>query len=103
MPYSSDLLKVKQTGYSLSAGRVLISAPYYNDAFFNRSVVLLTDYGAEHCAGLILNHKLPYKVNELVDELKVESPMFLDIPVQFQRLVLGQDADRTDSGITAVT
>lgn len=81
MPYQNDLLKVKQTEFALAPGRILISVPFFNDTFFNRSVVLLTDYEKEHVAGLIINHILPYRVNQLVDELHVESSMFLGGPV----------------------
>lgn len=81
MPFEKDLLAVKQTEFELASGRILISVPYYNDTFFNRSVVLLTDYEDEHVAGLILNHKLPYMVNQMVDGLRVEAPMYLGGPV----------------------
>ena len=91
MPYARDLLKVKQTGFSLAAGRLLISVPYYNDAFFNRSVVLLTDYDKEHCAGLIINRRLPYRVRDLVDGLRVNTPMFLGGPVMPWALFLLHD------------
>jgi len=81
MPFEKDLLAVKQTEFDLAYGRILISVPYYNDTFFNRSVVLLTDYEDEHVAGLILNHKLPYMVNQMVDGLRVDAPMYLGGPV----------------------
>ena len=93
MPYASDLLKVKQTGFSLAAGRLLISVPYYNDAFFNRSVVLLTDYDAEMCTGLIINRRLPYRVRDLVDGLRVDAPMFLGGPVMPWALFLLHDIE----------
>ena len=81
MPFEKDLLAVKQTEFDLASGRILISVPYYNDTFFNRSVVLLTDYEDEHVAGLILNHKLPYAVKQMVDGLRVDAPMYLGGPV----------------------
>ena len=81
MPFEKDLLAVKQTEFELASGRILISVPYYNDTFFNRSVVLLTDYEGEHVAGLILNHKLPYTVRQMVDGLRVDAPMYLGGPV----------------------
>ena len=93
MPYNSDLLKVKQTEYSLTAGRILISVPYYNDAFFNRSVVLLTDYDQQHCAGLIVNHRLPFPVRDLVDELPIDAPMHLGGPVMPTALFLLHNAN----------
>ncbi|MCQ2284511.1 MAG: YqgE/AlgH family protein [Bacteroidales bacterium] len=81
MAYQKDLLKVKQTEFELAPGRMLISVPFYNDTFFNRSVVLLTDCDKEHTAGLIINHRLPYQVKQLVDEVHLEAPMFLGGPV----------------------
>lgn len=93
MPYQHDLLKVKPTEFGLMAGRILISVPYYNDSFFNRSVVLLTDYEKEHVAGLIINHKIPYTVGQLVDEIHSEAPMFLGGPVLPSALFLLHDFD----------
>ena len=81
MAFFKDNLSVKQNEFELAPGRILISVPYYNDTFFNRSVVLLTDYEDEHVAGLILNHRLPYPVSQLVDGLRVEAPMYLGGPV----------------------
>lgn len=81
MPYQKDLLKVVPTEFDLAPGRLLISVPYYNDTFFNRSVVLLTDYDKEHVAGLILNHQLVYSVRQLVAEIHTDDPMFLGGPV----------------------
>ncbi len=101
-PYQNDLLKVKQTEFSLSAGRILISVPYFNDTFFNRSVVLLTDYEEEHVAGLILNRQLPYKVSHLVDEIQVDAPMFLGGPVMPSALFLLHDFDSCQSAGSVV-
>lgn len=88
MPYTHDLLKVKPTEFSLAQGRLLVSVPYYNDTFFNRALVLLTDYDEENCAGLIVNHQLPYTVNELVDDLHVDTSMYLGGPVMPSSLFL---------------
>lgn len=81
MPFEKDLLAVKQTEFTLAPGRILISVPYYNDTFFNRSVVLLTDYEGDHIAGLILNRRLTYTVCQLVDGIHSDAPMFLGGPV----------------------
>lgn len=86
--YKKDLLTVKQTEFKLEAGRILISTPHYNDAFFNRSVVLLTDYDKESCAGLIINRQLEYRVDQLVDGLRVRDQIFLGGPVQPSALFL---------------
>ncbi len=95
MPYTKDLLAVKPTEFSLAPGRMLISVPYYNDAFFNRSLVLLTDYDEEQCAGLILNYQLEYTVNQLVDELLVPSPMYVGGPVLPSALFLLHNFERS--------
>lgn len=90
MPYTQDLLKVTPTGFTLAPGRILISVPFFNDTFFNRSVVLLTDYDVEQgqCAGLIVNHQLHYSAEQLVDGLHVADNMYLGGPVQPSALFL---------------
>lgn len=90
MPYKQDLLKVKPTEFPLAPGRILVSVPYFNDSFFNRSVVLLTDYDPQQrqCAGLIINHQLDYSVEQVVDGLHVQDPLYLGGPVQPSALFL---------------
>ena len=55
MDFEQDFLKVKPTGIPLQDGVMLVSVPFFNDTFFNRSVVLLTDYAPDGAAGLIVN------------------------------------------------
>ncbi len=81
MAYTHDLLTVKPTGYTLAQGRMLVAVPFHEDAFFYRSLVLLTDYDKDNCAGLILNRRLPYTVHELVEGLEVHDSMFFGGPV----------------------
>ena len=54
MGNAEKLLDVKPTLLAPTAGRILISVPFYNDPFFNRTVVMLTDYDEKGAAGLIL-------------------------------------------------
>jgi len=84
----NDLLHIKPTGLPLSAGRLLVSTPYFNDPFFNHSVVLLTDYEEEHTAGLIINRQLPHNVYDLVNEIRVEEPIFFGGPVLTEAVFL---------------
>lgn len=77
----NDLLKVPPTGLLPKEGRLLISSPYYNDTFFNRSVVLLTDITADATAGLIINKQLPYTVREMVGEIRVDEQIYFGGPV----------------------
>ena len=76
-----DLLRIEPTGLSLEAGRLLVSTPYFNDPFFNHSVVLLTDYEEEHTAGLIINRQLPHTVYDVVNEIRVDDPIYFGGPV----------------------
>lgn len=73
--------EVKPTEFSLTAGRILISVPFYNDPFFNRTVVLLTDYDEKSCAGLILNRSSQLSVRKVVSEIKVDDYLYIGGPV----------------------
>ncbi|MEG1555836.1 MAG: YqgE/AlgH family protein [Bacteroidales bacterium] len=81
MKIAEDFLNVKPTEFKLTAGRILISVPFYNDPFFNRSVVLLTDYDESSCAGLIINRESKYSVREIVSEIKVDDHIYIGGPV----------------------
>jgi len=89
----NDFLDAQPTGVPLEAGRILISTPYFNDPFFNHSVVLLTDYEEEHTAGLILNRPLPYTVREVVNEIKVDDSIFFGGPVLTEAVFLLHNFD----------
>lgn len=84
----NDFLSIRPTGLEPTAGRLLVSTPYFNDPFFNHSVVLLTDYGEGHTAGLIINRELPHTVRELVNEIKVDDPIFFGGPVLTEAVFL---------------
>jgi putative transcriptional regulator len=84
----NDLLHIEPTGLTLGPGRLLISTPYFNDPFFNHSVVLLTDYEEEHTAGLIINRSLPHKVYDVVNEIRVDDPIYFGGPVLTEAVFL---------------
>ncbi len=83
-----DLLKVPSTGLLPQEGRILVSSPYYNDTFFNRSVVLITDFSEDATAGLIINRQLPYTVRKMVSELRIDEPIFFGGPVMPEGIFL---------------
>lgn len=76
-----NFFTVKPTDFSLTAGRILISVPFFNDPFFNRSVVLLTDYDKQSCAGLVLNKSSRLSVRKVVNEIKVDDKLYIGGPV----------------------
>ncbi len=88
MDLYNDLLHIEPTGLAPEAGRLLVSTPYFNDPFFNHSVVLLTDYEAEHTAGLIINRPLPHTVHEVVNDIKVDDSIFFGGPVLTEAVFL---------------
>jgi len=76
-----NFLKVKPTGLSLKPGRILISVPFFQDPFFNRAVVLLTDYSPLSCAGLVLNKQSMNPVSDFAPDIKVEDEIYIGGPV----------------------
>lgn len=76
-----DFFTVHPTEFSLTAGRILISVPFYNDPFFNRTVVLLTDYEENSCAGLVLNKSSKLTVRKAISNIRVDDKLFIGGPV----------------------
>lgn len=76
-----EYMKVKPTGLALLPGRILISVPFFQDPFFNRTVVLLTDYSMESCAGLVINRETDFTVREVATDIKIDDPLYFGGPV----------------------
>lgn len=69
-------------------GSILISEPFLQDAYFQRSVVLLVEHTEEGSMGFVLNKKTELQVNTFFPELEdlPEMPIFLGGPVSPNRL-----------------
>ena len=52
----------------LKAGRLLISEPFMNDQYFDRSVVLLCEHNMEGTVGFILNKPMVMTINEAMED-----------------------------------
>lgn len=50
------------------SGRILIAAPFLNDFYFGRSVVLLADHGKEGSFGIVMNKPLDLQFNDILQE-----------------------------------
>lgn len=98
MRFVEDYLKVKPTDLSPMAGRLLVSVPFYNDPFFNRTVVLLTDYEKTGSAGLVLNKPSAYPVRKLVSDIKIDDPMYVGGPVMTSRFFCIHNHEHSESG-----
>ena len=86
MGSAEKILDVKPTLLAPTAGRILISVPFYNDPFFNRTVVMLTDYDENGAAGLILNKEAGQEVSKVAPSLKIDKPLYVGGPVFHDRL-----------------
>jgi len=76
-----SLLQVQPTLLKPVTGRILISVPYYNDPFFNRSVVLLIDKDEANSVGLIINHEMNATVYQAESGEEINIPVFSGGPV----------------------
>lgn len=76
-----DFIEVVPTPLKPTAGRILIAVPFFNDDFFNRSVVLLTDYDDKNCVGLILNKPTMHNINHVITDMKLTDLVFAGGPV----------------------
>jgi len=70
MGKNQDYFKIESNNVMPSRGKILISEPFLRDSDFGRSVVLLIDHTKEGSMGLIMNKRLPMKLNDVVKELK---------------------------------
>lgn len=64
-------------------GKLLIAEPsVLGDAYFNRSVILLTDENKEGFVGFILNKRLPYKLEDLITNITSDLNLYYGGPVE---------------------
>ena len=84
----NDHLVIPNTNLVPQVGRLLISTPYFNDLFFNRSVVLLTDADNEGSSGLIINKQLPFSVHKMTQDIRVEDGCYFGGPVLQEAIFL---------------
>lgn len=88
MAQYSNIFKITHNNLAPSKGNILIAEPFLKDAYFQRSVVLLTQHSSQGSLGFVLNKKLSMVVNDFFPELKNFSPIpiFLGGPVCSDRL-----------------
>ena len=64
-------------------GKVLIAAPFLNDFYFGRSVVLLADHTHEGSFGIVMNKPLDLRFNDIIEEFPaVDAGVFIGGPVK---------------------
>ncbi len=70
MDFNIDFFKIKNDK-KVEQGRVLISEPFLEDAYFSRSVVLITEHSEEGTIGFVLNKPIEVKLNEVLQDFPV--------------------------------
>jgi len=82
-----DIFRFESNDIKPEKGRVLISEPFLEGRYFNRSVILLTEFNEKGAVGFILNKSINTGVNEVLTDLAVfESEVFIGGPVQNSRI-----------------
>ncbi len=83
----------------LLRGKILIAEPFLGDKNFERSVVLLCEHGPKGAFGLVLNQVTNLQLDDVIDNIYAELPLFLGGPVEHNTLHfihrLGHEIDNT--------
>ncbi len=84
----NNIFKVTHNDILPAQGSLLISEPFLQDAYFQRSVVLLVEHTQEGSMGLVLNKKTELSVNTFFADLQEfpKIPIYLGGPVSANRL-----------------
>ena len=88
MAQYKDIFKIKHNNLLPEKGRILISEPFLQDAYFQRSVVLLVEHNSKGSMGFVLNKKTGLWVNDFFDgfENVPLMPIYLGGPVSSTHL-----------------
>lgn len=88
MAVHNNIFKIKHNNLLPDKGSILISEPFLQDAYFQRSVVLLVEHNANGSMGFVLNKKTNLVINDFFSDLENLShiPIYLGGPVSSNRL-----------------
>ncbi len=84
----NNIFKITHNDLLPGQGSILISEPFLQDAYFQRSVVLLVEHTAHGSMGFVLNKKTDLTVNSFFSDLEnlPQMPIYLGGPVGANRL-----------------
>jgi putative transcriptional regulator len=78
-----DFFKIKHNNIPPEKGRVLVSEPFIQDAYFRRSVVLITEHNKDGTLGFVLNNPIEFRVHEILSDFpKINSLVGVGGPVR---------------------
>jgi len=63
-----DFFKIKHNNIPPEKGRVLVSEPFLQDAYFRRSVVLITEHNKDGSLGFVLNNPIEFGITEILSD-----------------------------------
>jgi len=63
-----DFFKIKHNNTPPEKGRVLVSEPFLQDAYFRRSVVLITEHNEDGSLGFVLNNPIEFGITEILSD-----------------------------------
>lgn len=83
-----NIFKITHNNLLPAKGSIIIAEPFLQEAYFQRSVVLLAEHNPSGSMGFVLNKKLDLKVNTFFPELKESAsiPIYLGGPVSADKL-----------------
>tara|TARA_B100001248_G_C27199817_1_gene370719 strand:- start:44 stop:589 length:546 start_codon:yes stop_codon:yes gene_type:complete len=71
----------------MNQGKLIVATPsILGDFNFRRSVILLASHKTSGSIGFILNKKLNYKLNDIVEDVNIKFPLFYGGPVEQDNL-----------------
>jgi len=88
MAQYNDVFKIKHNSVLPAKGKLLISEPFLQDAYFQRSVVLLIEHSENGSMGFVLNKRIGFLLNDFFDGIGAlpHIPVYLGGPVASDRL-----------------
>ena len=86
-PYK-DIFKIRHNDLKPDKGRILISEPFLQNIFFQRSVILLIEHNENGSMGFVLNKRTDLWLNDFIVGLEniPHIPLYLGGPVSPDRL-----------------
>lgn len=69
-----------ETNSKLEVGSVLVAQPFWMDDIYRHSVILITDYDAGGCSGIILNKVSNIRLYEILPQVKVRDRLYYGGP-----------------------
>ena len=96
-----ELFYIQSNTTKIEAGKVLMSEPFLNSYYFERSTVLIIDHNEnEGTLGIILNKKLPLGINDIIKDFpKFDGDVYLGGPVSSDSIFRSRMTSGTQSGI----